>query len=55
MVSVIVVGGVWVTLTVAITIVPAAEALQASTRSNVTPHLMGLLEKIAPDFTPPLP
>jgi hypothetical protein len=53
-VSAITVAGVWATLTVSLSIVPVIEALQASTRSKVAPHRMGLLEKSAPGFTLPL-
>src|SRR5207248_11568351 len=41
-------GGDWAALPVSITVVPATEALQASTRSTVTLHCIGWLEKITP-------
>src|SRR5262245_16239980 len=41
-----VMGGSWATLPVSTAVVPATGALQASTRSDITPHCIGLMEKI---------
>src|SRR5262249_35570815 len=46
MVSGTVMDGAWATLPVSSTVVLAVEALPASTKSNVTPHVAGWLEKI---------